>query len=107
MDLIADFEALRVPANAFGHAKHIELAWTYLQLLPPAAARARFCAALQRFAASIGKQGLYREDLTFGWFDAIEARLGRARGSGFAAFAAASPELFDKSFLGYASSRNG
>lgn len=96
-NLIDDFEALRVPASAFGHARHVELAWTYLQILPPDQARARFAAALQRFAASIGKAGLYKDALTLAWFDAIEARL--SRGRTFADFAAASPEVFDKAFI--------
>jgi hypothetical protein len=97
MIAIDDFEALRVPAAAFHHAEHVELAWRYLEASPLPEALARFRAALVRFAASIGKANLYDEAITAWWIRLIASR--RRAGEGWDAFAAKNPDLFDKGLV--------
>jgi hypothetical protein len=97
MSFIADFEALRVEPASFGHARHVELAWCYLQTFAAGEARARFCAALARFAAHAGVPGKYDPRLTGAWLDRIEAQL--VPGESWDAFARRNPLLFDKSAI--------
>jgi hypothetical protein len=94
VSLVDDLEALRIAPADFGHARHVEAAWCYLQTFPAAEARRRFGAALVRFATHAGVPGKYDEALTLGWMDAIEACL--APGETFVAFAARNPSLLDK-----------
>jgi hypothetical protein len=94
---IEDFEALRIDPGSFGHARHVELAWSYLQILPADEARARFCAALQRFAAFAGVPDKYDARLTHAWIDRIAAAV--KPGEGWDGFAARNPALLDKRLL--------
>jgi len=91
---IDEFEALRVEPASFGHARHVELAWCYLEAFAPDEARARFCAALQRFAAHAGVPGKYDQRLTDAWIERIAAS--RSPGESWESFAARNAALFDK-----------
>src|SRR5262245_30788666 len=62
--LMADFEAGRVPEGGFHHREHIRVAWNYLRVHTLPDALARFCAGLRQFAAAQGVPGLYHETIT-------------------------------------------
>jgi hypothetical protein len=94
---IEDFEALRVAPESFGHARHVELAWLYLQTFATDEARARFCAALQRFAAHVGVPHKYDAQLTDAWLARIATHL--SQDESWDGFAARHPELLDKHLL--------
>jgi hypothetical protein len=88
------FEGGALPADAFHHRDHVRLAWLYLRRLPPAAALARFSDGLRRFAASIGKSGLYHETITWAYLLLIRERMERGpREEIWSEFAAANPDL--------------
>ncbi len=97
---LAAFEACALPESAFHHRDHIRLAFLMLREAPLAAALERFVAGLRRFAAHLGKAGLYHETITWAYFFLIHERLRRAdeeSPSGavsWADFAAANPDLF-------------
>ena len=71
------FESAALPEGAFHHADHVRLAWLYLKRLPPAAALARFSEGLRRFAAALGKAGLYHETITWAYLLLIRERMER------------------------------
>jgi hypothetical protein len=88
------FERGALSESAFRHRDHVRLAWLYLERLPPAEALARFGAGLRRFAASVGKSGLYHETITWAYLLLIRER--RERGGAaqsWSEFAAANPDL--------------
>jgi hypothetical protein len=94
-ELIAAFEACTLPPSAFPHREHVRLAWAYLRREPLAAAITKFCGGLQRFAASIGKAGLYHETVSWAFMLIIQDRMARARGrtETWEDFAAANADL--------------
>ena len=55
----------------------MRLAWLYLKRLPPAEALARFSEGLRRFAAALGKAGLYHETITWAYLLLIRERMER------------------------------
>ena len=76
-DFLEAFENGTLPEGSFHHREHVRLAWLYLRRLAPAAALARFSEGLRRFAASIGKNGLYHETITWAYLLLIRERMGR------------------------------
>src|SRR5438309_8436605 len=88
------FEAAELPEELFRHRDHVRLAWIYLRRLTPAAALTRFADGLRRYAASIGKAGLYHETITWAYLLLIHERMQRSGPEAtFDAFAAAHPDL--------------
>lgn len=88
------FEAASLPEDGFHHRDHVRLAWLYLRRLPPAAALERFSDGLRRFAASLGKAGLYHETITWAYLLLIHERMQRfGPCETFDEFAAAHPDL--------------
>jgi len=92
-DFLAAFESCALPEDRFHHRDHIRLAWLMLQEAPLAAALLRFTAGLRRFAASLGKAGLYHETITWAYFFLIHERMRRAAAPTWEEFAAANPDL--------------
>ena len=93
-DFLEAFENCSLPEGAFHHRDHVRLAWLYLRRLPPAAALAKFSDGLRRFAASIGKAGLYHETITWAYLLLIGERIERGgRGQTWAEFAAKNSDL--------------
>ena len=92
-DLIAQFEACRLPGSAFHHAQHVEAAWGYLHRYPVPEAVARFTAALQRFAAAQGAPGKYDAAMTTAYLGKIAERLARDPAADWPAFAARHADL--------------
>jgi hypothetical protein len=68
------FEACTLPPAAFRHRDHVRLAWLYLRDHPLPEALARFCAGLKRYAASLGKPGLYNETITVAYLTLVNER---------------------------------
>lgn len=95
--LVARFEDATLPADAFGHREHVRVAWILLREGPFETAAARFCGALRRFAASLGKAERYHETITWAYLALVNERL-HAPGAppDFDAFASANPDLFDR-----------
>jgi hypothetical protein len=91
--LMADFEAGRVPEGGFHHREHIRVAWNYLRVHALPDALARFCAGLRQFAIAQGVPGLYHETITVAYILLINERLSASRELQWDDFAAAYPEL--------------
>ncbi len=96
-DFLAAFESCTLPEDRFHHRDHIRLAWLMLREAPLAATLVRFTAGLERFAASLGKPGLYHATITWAYLFLIHQRmrLGIAPevGATWEEFAAANPDL--------------
>ncbi len=70
------------------------MAFLYLQKYETLEAIARFSQALNRFAAAIGKPGLYHETITWAYLLVIRERLARAAApQNWDEFAARNPDL--------------
>jgi hypothetical protein len=93
-ELLETFEACTLPPGELHHADHIRLAFLYLRDYPPPEALARFVASLQRFAASLGKPGLYHETITWAYLLLIRERMARGEAADFAEFRRMNEDLF-------------
>ena len=94
-NFIRDFEACTLPESCFRHRDHIRLAWLYLREQPLAEALMRFSDGLKRYAASLGKAGLYHETITVAYLALVNERMARQNRPGeWAEFADANPDLF-------------
>jgi hypothetical protein len=76
-EFLAAFEAGTLPEELFRHRDHVRAAWLLLREETPASALARFSAALRRFAAILGKAGLYHETITWAYLLLINERMER------------------------------
>lgn len=96
-----DFEALKVEPQAFNHAAHVRLAYTYLcQGTIPAAAE-RMKAALLAFLAHVGAPASkYHETMTRAWVMAVAHFMDESPFCDSAeAFIAANPRLLDSKIM--------
>src|SRR5262249_36260566 len=75
------FESASLPEDRFHHRDHFRAAWLLLRQQPPAEALSRFAEALRRFAASLGKAGLYHETITWAYLLLINERMRRGKGN--------------------------
>jgi hypothetical protein len=93
-EFLEAFENGTLSETSFHHREHVRLAWIYLRNLPPAQALTRFSEGLRRFAASLGKSGLYHETITWAYLLLIRERMARRRtGQSWAEFAANNPDV--------------
>jgi len=76
------FEDCSLPIERFHHRDHLHMAWLYLQAYPFGEALDRFSAALRRFAASLGKAGLYHATITHAYLLLLQERIERTGGDG-------------------------
>ena len=91
---LASFEARTLPPAQFHHADHVRLARLMLLGASLPEALRRFCEGLRRFAAALGKSGLYHETITVAYLLLIHERMdGGGAGASFAEFAAENPDL--------------
>jgi hypothetical protein len=92
-EIIRRFESGAVPEQAFHHADHVRLAFAYLTLYAPLQALEKFTAALQGYAASLGKSQLYHETITHAYFFLIRERMAREAVVEWDRFAASNSDL--------------
>ena len=90
---VRSFEACTLPADRFHHADHVRLGWVMLREEPLPRALAWFCDGLKRYAASLGKAGLYHETITVAFLLLIQERQQRQPAETFSEFAARNPDL--------------
>lgn len=96
IEFVRAFETGALPAGSFHHADHVRLAWLYLRDKPFTGALEAFCSGLRRFAASVGKPGLYHETITWAYLLLIHERRARlAPGHTWEEFAAGNADLLD------------
>ena len=95
-DLVRDFEACALPAEAFHHRGHIQVAWTYLRRMDYSAAEKRMSDAIRKFAGVHGATSKYHHTLTLAWMRLVAAAIrDDPRIDNFDRFSGAHPELFD------------
>ena len=92
-ELILRFESGEVREDSFHHSDHVRLAFAYLSQYPPLEALEKFCSALKRFAAGLGKSQLYNETITHAYFFLIRERMARCAAVGWDAFAVHNSDL--------------
>jgi len=93
--VIDALESLSIPEAAFTHRAHVQAAWECLEAAPFGAAGDRVCAALRRFAASLGKADRFHETITWAYVALVNERRALRPASTFAEFAAANADLLD------------
>jgi hypothetical protein len=88
-----------VDPRAFRHADHVRVAFDLLRghAFPEACVLAS--QALKDMAARAGNPGAYHETITIAFLALIGERVAQSAADDFEAFAAANPDLFDKSVL--------
>ncbi|HWW60832.1 MAG TPA: hypothetical protein VN181_05630 [Thermoanaerobaculia bacterium] len=92
-EFVAAFEACTLPPEEFRHRDHVRLAWVLLREQPLGEALVRFTSLLKRFAASLGKTGLYHETITWAYLFLINERMHRGAATSFSEFARANEDL--------------
>jgi hypothetical protein len=98
--LVAAFDDCTLPPSELHHLEHVQVAWWMLQAEPADQAIARFVAAIRRYAAHIGKPGVYHETITWAYLLVINERLGRrGRQRSWAQFARDEADLLTRDFL--------
>ena len=98
-ELRSRFEDLTLEPQLLSHREHVRLAWIYLREHPLLDVLRIFPENLKRFAASIGKPGLYHATITWAYLVIIAERMARGGSQTWDEFAAANSDLFAGSFL--------
>jgi hypothetical protein len=73
-ELLSKFEDTSLPLPNFRHEEHVRIAFLYLQRYPLLDVLARFPAALQRYAAAHGKNGLYHQTISWAFLFIVNER---------------------------------
>jgi hypothetical protein len=103
-EFLAAFEAAAIPGGRWMHRDHVRIAFLYLRDLPFTEAVDRLRAGISALNVANGGQNTetsgYHETVTVAWARVIAAAIPRGAADGdFDAFAAANPQLFDKTHL--------
>lgn len=88
-----------VDAAAFRHADHVRTAFELLRRHDFLESAISYTAALKTIAARAGHPGAYHETMTLAFLSLIGERMAGRDHDTFAAFAAANPDLLEKSLL--------
>lgn len=91
--LLERFVDTTLPAEEFHHAQHVEVAWRFVCRYGMPQALGEFTAAIKRFAAAKGANGLYHQTITWAFLLLIAERHARRPAETWEAFAAANPDL--------------
>jgi hypothetical protein len=91
--LLQRFVDTTLPAGEFHHYQHVQVAWLFVRQYGMPAALGEFSAAIKRFAAAKGADGLYHETITWAFVLLIAERQARDLPETWDAFAAANPDL--------------
>jgi N-formylglutamate deformylase len=93
-DVVRAFEERRTLTGSLSHREHVMIAWHYARTRPAPQALAELARGIQELAVALGKEGLYHETLTWGWFSVIRERMERLGvGATWEEFAAASEDI--------------
>ena len=93
-------EACTLAPSEFTHAAHVRAAYLCLRAGSFGEAIDRMSTTLRRYAKSLGRPDKYHETITVAYLVLIRERLCEGGdGGGWAGFAAANPELFDRDLL--------
>jgi hypothetical protein len=98
-DFLLAFEAGHLPPAEFDHRAHLRAAWCYLERQPFLEACIAMRDGLRRFAARIGKAGLYHETITVAFMSLVDERRRAHGGTGWETLVARCPELLDRRLL--------
>lgn len=99
-EFLAALEAARLPPVLFDHRGHLRAAFLYLQREDFPGACVVMKRAIQGFAASLGKTGLYHETLTVAYLALVAERLADEPADiRFDAFLRLYPELEDRAYF--------
>ena len=91
--LLEAFVDTTLPAEAFHHEQHVQVAWLFVRRHGMPAALGEFSAAIKRFADAKGATGLYHETITWAFLLLIAERQSRTPADTWDRFAAANPDL--------------
>ena len=91
--LLERFVDTTLPAEEFHHAQHVEVAWRFVCRYGMPQALGEFAAAIKRFAAAKGANGLYHQTITWAFLLLIAERQARRPAETWEMFAAANPDL--------------
>lgn len=94
---IAQFEALEVDPEEFGHEAHIYVAWSYLQQLDLLACIDRYRSVLRRLTRKLGVPGKYHETITWFYMIGVSERATGDAANDWQAFKNRNPDLFSRS----------
>lgn len=98
-EFLAAFEAGQLAPGEFNHRAHLRVAYLYLCQQPFLEACMAMRDSLCRFAAQIGKPGLYHETITVAFMSLVAERIAAAPEADWASFALANPGLFSRELL--------
>ena len=98
-EFLSAFEAATLPPQAFDHCAHLRAACLYLSGRPFLEACIAMRDSLRRYAAHIGKAGLYHETITVAFMSVVAERLAAAPGLSWEALLARHPELCERGLL--------
>jgi hypothetical protein len=100
-EFLARLEDASLPPACFRHADHLRAAYLYLGQSGFEGAITRLRDALTRYAAAIGRPGLYHETITVAFLALVNERLQDPMAKNWEAFAAGNRDLFDKRILSH------
>jgi len=98
-EFLAAFEAATLPPQAFDHPAHLRAACLYLASRPFLEACIAMRDSLRRYAAHIGKAGLYHETITVAFMSVVAERRAAAPGLSWQALLERHPELCERGLL--------
>lgn len=97
-ELIQRFEDASLSGDEFTHARHVRVAWIYLQRHGREGAISRMTAGLRTLVVRLGKPDKYDEALTRAWIEVIDtARASHPEARTFDELATACPYLLESS----------
>lgn len=99
-EFLRALERCELPAEAFTHAAHVRAGYLYLRAGGFDAALGRMRAAIQRYAAHLGKPDKYHETITVAHLALIHERLSECGDAGdWGRFQEQNPDLFERDLL--------
>lgn len=99
-EFIAALESCTLPAAEFNHAAHVRAAYLYLRQGSFGTAIDRTETAIRRYATSLGQPDRYHDTITVAFLALIRQRIcERGDGGGWAGFASANPDMFERDLL--------
>jgi len=96
---LARFIRGEVDPGKFPHREHVRMGFEILHRHDFAAAAFHYCQALREMTTRVGKPEAFHQTISIAFLALIAERMEAGRYSDFAAFAAANPDLIDKSAL--------